>query len=166
MLKVIYFNKKTLLFRYFALSLIVLLSIYIFINPEVLTNEKYNFPLLNRIIFSFMAFYSLALLYSNFKIFKRKFALKIDEEYLCENSSYDSIGIIKWEDIYEVKIINKRNIEIILNKDIIKYSNRNIFIKFLLYMKNWNYKKSIIISTANLNCERDEIYNSLIKAIK
>ena len=165
MLKEIYFNKKILIFRYFTLSAIILLSIYVVLNPEVLTNKKYNLPLLNRIMFSFMAIYSFTLLYSNIKIFNREIALRINEQNLFENSSYESLGTINWEDVYQVNIINKRNIEIVINKNIITNSNRNFFIKFLLFMKNWNYKNSIIISTYNLNCEIDEIYNSLIEAI-
>ena len=166
MFKEIYFNKKILVFRYITLSVIILVSIYIVINPELLTNKKYNSPVFNRIMFSFMFIYSFVILYSNIKLFNRGIALQITDQYLYDNSNFESLGLINLNDIYEVNIINKRNIEIILNQDIIAYSKRNFFIKILLFMKNWNYKKSIIISTDNLECERHEIYNSLKKAIE
>ena len=165
-MKKIYFNKEILVSRCIGFSLILILSIFISINPETFTTDRYNSPLFNRIISSLSAIYFLASLYSHLKLFNRKFALIIDDEYLYDYSSYESIGYIKWNEIYEINKKGKKSIEIVINKNLINFSSKRIFVKFLLFANNWNYKKSIIISTANLTCNRDQLYSSIIRQFK
>ena len=165
-MKKIYFNKEILVSRCIGFSFILILSIFISINPETFTTDRYNNPLFNRIISSLSAIYFLASLYSHLKLFNRKFALIIDDEHLNDYSSYESIGYIKWNEIYEINKKGKKSIEIVINKNLINFSSKTIFVKFLLFANNWNYKKSIIISTANLTCNRDQLYSAIIRQFK
>ena len=107
-----------------------------------------------------------ALLYSFLKILPREYAIIITDDFLIDNSKYDSIGKINWKGISKIQRLKKRNIELFLDKNILRNKKRNWLKKFIAFMTNWNYKKSILISSALLDCSFEELFESIIDAHK
>jgi hypothetical protein len=57
------------------------------------------------------------LIFSFLKIIKRKYAILITEEFIIDNSKYESIGNIEWKSISEIKRLKKKSIELNIIKD-------------------------------------------------
>lgn len=101
-------------------------------------------------------------LYSFIRLLPRKYAIIITEKCLIDNSKYESLGKIEWKDISKIQRFKKNNIEFFLNKDILK--NENLLKRFLTFMHNWNYKKSILISSALIDCSTEDLFVTISEA--
>lgn len=108
--------------------------------------------------------YFLFLSYSFIKIIPRKFAIIVSKDFLIDNSKFEALGAIKWSDISKIQLKKKQSLEVLFYQPMSK--NKSIIQKFLLFMGNWNYKKSIIISSALLECTIEELYDVISKAHK
>jgi len=106
----------------------------------------------------------LTLTYSFIRAIPRKFAIAISDEYLIDNSPFGVLGKIKWSEISKVRRKQKKSIEVFFKEPVFKRKGLNFFQKFLLFMHNWNYKKSIIISSALLDCSVEELYRMVYNA--
>ena len=85
---------------------------------------------------------------------------------MIDNSRYESFGKIEWKKISKIQRIEKYSIELFLNKSVFEDRKINLLKKFLLFMGNWNYKKSIIISSVALDCSVEELYEEINLAHK
>lgn len=112
-----------------------------------------------------VSFFS-ALAYSFIRIIPRKFALVISEEYLMDHSKFEALGKIKWGDISKIQRKEKKLIEVFLKEPIFKRKNLSIIKKFLLIIQNWNYKRSILISSVLLDCSIEELEQMISGAYK
>lgn len=92
----------------------------------------------------------LALLYSFLRIISKSYGIIITEEYFIDNSRYEAIGKIKWNEVSKIQRIKKTSIQIFLKKNLSERINNNLLKKFLFMMHNWDYKNSIIVSSALL----------------
>ena len=110
--------------------------------------------------------YFSTLLFSLVKLLTRKYAILITDEFLVDNSRYESLGKIRWADISNIQRLQKRSIELNLNQGMLKTSNRNLLKRFLNFMHNWKYNKSIVISSALLECGINELYEVISEAHK
>ena len=119
-----------------------------------------------RIIGVFYSFYFIAITYSLFKIYSRKYAFIIANDFFIDNSRYESFGKIQWININEVRTIKKNLIQFKLSKDVTGNNNLNLFQKFLSFMNNWNYKDDIIISTTFTQINRDELLDEILKKLQ
>lgn len=121
-----------------------------------------------RPIFGAIGFlYSLTVLYGHIVLlFRHKEAFIISDNYLIDNSRYESVGKIYYSDIKMIKRLNKNGLEIVLKEPVFKSRELNIIQKLLLIFNNWNYKRSIIVSCAILNCERNVLEKVILDAIK
>ena len=104
------------------------------------------------------------LFFTIINLYKRKSAIIITENFIRDNSKYDSIGTIYWHDIIDIRRINNNGIEIFVNKTVLRKTNLNYIKKFLLFMNNWNYNKSVIITTAFLDCNTEETFANIYSA--
>jgi hypothetical protein len=146
--KEIKFKKNRILLGILFLSLMLFASICFLVNPELFLRNKFM-KVEHILIIGIIGFVCFsALLFSFFKIIQRKYAIKITDDFLIDNSKYESFGKIKWNDITEIQRLKKRSIEIFVKRDFYKTKKRNLLKKFLGFMSNWNYEKSIIISSA------------------
>jgi hypothetical protein len=101
------------------------------------------------------------LFYSFLKLFSRKNAIKITDEYLIDYSKYESFGKIEWKNISKIQRLKKESIELFINKSFFQNRKMNLLEKFLVLMHNWSYKRSIIISSALIDCNIEELYEDI-----
>ena len=108
----------------------------------------------------------LALLYSFLRIISKSYGIIITEEYFIDNSRYEAIGKIKWNEVSKIQRIKKTSIQIFFKKNLSERINNNLLKKFLLMMHNWDYKNSIIVSSALLECDINYLEKKLVQAYK
>jgi hypothetical protein len=110
--------------------------------------------------------YFLILFYSFLKILSRPYGIIISEEYFIDNSRYEAVGKVSWYEISKIKRIKKTSIQIFFKKNLSKNVSSNLLKKFLLVMQNWDYKNSIVISSALLECDINYLEEKFVKAYK
>lgn len=144
-----------------------ILAIWLMCIPEFF---KGNIIMIDwfRPIFGVIGFlYSSILLYGHIVLlFRNKEAFIIADHYLIDNSRYESVGKIYYNEINMINRLNKNGLEIVLKEPVFKSRKLYFIQKFLLIFNNWNYKNSIIVSCALLNCERNVLEKLILDAIK
>lgn len=153
------FKKGNVLFGLIFYTLLLLIFISFLINPEIYIRNVFMTERSIIIIGIIGIIYSSSVLYSFIRLLSRKYSIKITEEFLIDNSKYESLGKIKWKDISKIQRFKKNNIELTLNRDIIK--NKNLLKRFLTFIHNWNYNKSILISSALIDCNIEELFATI-----
>ena len=98
-----------------------------------------------------------ALLFSFSRLLTRKYAIIISDDYLIDNSRYESFGIIYWEEISKLRRKGETNVVLVLREPSIKRKGLSFLKKYLLFMHNWNYKDGFLISSALLDCSIEEL---------
>lgn len=160
------FDKERIIYAILVAILFISLSIWLILNPKIFIRnflmKEWHIILLGAI--TMISF--LALIYSLLNILPRTSALIITEEYLIDNSRYEAIGKIRWDEISKIKRIKKYSIQIFLKKGIIERVNSNLLKKFLRWGHNWDYKNSIIISSVALECDIDYLEKKIMQAYK
>ncbi|VXB19607.1 conserved hypothetical protein [Flavobacterium sp. 9AF] len=160
------FNKKRIVFGILFIIVMLSISIWFILEPKIFIRnflmKEWHITLLGIIAMM----YFLALLYSFLNLVPRSYALIITEEFFIDNSKYETIGKIRWDEIYKIKRIKKNCIQIFLKKGIIQRVNNNLLKKFLRWSHNWDYKNSIIISSALLECDIDYLEKKIMQAYK
>ena len=160
------FKKTKILLGLTIVVVMLLVSILFIYEPErYLRNVFSTREYIRNIGIVGVIFYS-TVLYSNFSNFGKKHAIIISDEFLIDNSTYGSIGKIYWTDIVEISKLKKMSVELYLKPSVLESINDSLTKKFMRFMTNWRYKKSIIISTALLDCNRDELYEQIINTHK
>ena len=160
------FKKNRILLGTLFFSLMLLASIYFLINPELFLRNVFMKVIHIQTLGIIGILYFSVLLFSFFIILRRKNAIQITEEFLIDNSKYESLGKIKWKDISEIQRFKKNNIKLILNKNVFNTKKRNLLKRFLTFMHNWNYQKSILISNALIDCSIEELFETISIANK
>ena len=161
MIKTIKFKKRKILLGIVFFAIYFAIVLYFIFNPERMMehlhskNEK-----LVQIPFLIFSIFSFLMLHSILRILFRKKAIIITNEYLIDNSKYESFGKIKWKDISKIKRVKKRNIQIFLNPTKIKTNPLKTFTRFIT---NWEYKNSILITDTYLDCSIEELYMTISK---
>ncbi|MFT7250866.1 MAG: hypothetical protein ACI9FW_000583 [Flavobacterium sp.] len=166
MIKDYKFDKKRILLGVFISICMIMFSILFLLKPEVFIRNIFMQTELIQILGITGLAYFLAIFYSVIKLFPRKYAIQITDEFLLDNSKYESLGKIRWQNISKIERIKKKGIQIFVNESVFQNVKLNILEKFLLFMGNWNYKKSIIISSAFIDCNIEELYENIILAYK
>ncbi|MFC4740313.1 STM3941 family protein [Flavobacterium ponti] len=166
MIKEYKFNKERILLGIVFLLLMLIFSFYFLLEPEKFIRNIFTRKETNQILGIMGIILFSSLIFSSLKILPRKYAIRITDEYLIDNSKYESFGKIEWNNISKTQRIKKYSIEIFLNEPVFKDRKIDMFRKYLLFMSNWNYKKSIIISSAILNCDVEELYKEINLAHK
>ena len=160
------FKKKRIILGIIFFSIFLSLSIWFIVNPKIFIRNflmtESHIILLGLIgVITYIPF-----LFSFITILPRKVALTITDNYLIDRSKYESLGKISWGDVAKIKRIKKRSLRITFKKPI--FENKKMFFvkRFLLFMQNWDYKDSIIISTALLECDIDYLEDKILEAYK
>ncbi len=96
------------------------------------------------------------------KAFDKKKGIVVTEDYLIENSKYESIGKIMWEDISSIKIKtiysgSYLELDIVNLPKNIQKKQLNFLQRTLIPLNSWSYKKSIIINNRTLDCTQKEL---------
>lgn len=136
------------------------------IKPEDFVNHF--FATESKIIITGLIFevFFIPLLFSFIYILPGKVALVITDNYLIDRSRYESLGKIYWSEIAKIRVVKKTYLRITFKKPIFK--ERKIFFlkQILLFMLNWKYKDSIIITTGFLECDIDYLKNEILSAYR
>lgn len=154
------FKKEKVLVGIFFSLLMLLFSISFLIKSEIYTRNFYMDKYIRFIGIIGILYFS-GLFYSILKLFSQKYAILITNEYLIDNSRYESIGKIEWKNISKIQRIKRKSIELVVNKNVLKNRKVNPLEKFLLFMHNWNYKDSIIISCNLIDCDIEDLYHKI-----
>lgn len=160
------FNKGRIIVAILVVTLMLSLSIWVILDAKIFIR---NFLIKEWLIILFGVFATMffsALLYSLFKILPRTCALIISEEYLIDNSRYEAIGKIRWDEISKIKKIKKNAIQFFFKKGVSERVDNNLLKKFLRWSLNWDYKNSIIISSVALECDIDYLEKKIMQAYK
>lgn len=141
-------------------------SVWLIVNPKIFIR---NFLMTERHVILLGitgVIFNTSILFSLTKILPRKVALTITDDYFIDMSKYESFGKISWGDVVKIKRIKKRSLQIFLKEPF--FEARKVFFikKFLLFMQNWDYKNSIIISSALLECDIDYLENKILKGYR
>jgi len=153
-------TRKVFIGMIFYIILLVF-SISFLLKPDIYIRNVFATTLRIQIIGIIGTIYFSTLLYSLAKIFSRKYAILITDDFLIDKSKYESIGKIKWSEISKVKRLKKRNIQVFLNEKDLTTNKSNLLKKYLRFMHNWNHKKSTLISSALLDCSIDELFETI-----
>ena len=164
--KEIKFKKRKIIYGLLFFSLMLCFSITFVAYPEMYVRNVFMrekniqvFGLIGILYFS-------GLVYSFLLILPRKYAFIISDDFLIDNSKYESLGKIKWTDISEVKKLKKNNIELSLKVDLYRNEQRNFLKRFLTFMHSWNYKKRILISSALTESSIEVLFKEIKNAHK
>lgn len=144
----------------------LLASILFMLNPEIFLRNVFSKENTVRIIGIVICIYSSCLIFSFVNLLSRKYAVCITDEFLIDNSKYESIGKIKWSDILKIQRLKKRNIKITINETRFKSEMNNPIKRFLRFMHNWDYKNSVLISSALLDCSIQELTENISTALQ
>ena len=149
------FKKTRVVLAIILLLILLCLSIWFIVNPKIFIR---NFLMTERhiIVLGLIGVITyIPFLFSFITILPRKVAFTITDNYLMDRSKYESLGRISWGDVAKIKRIEKRSLRITFKKPI--FENKKMFFvkRFLLFMRNWDYKDSIIISSVHLECDID-----------
>ncbi|WP_298892417.1 STM3941 family protein [uncultured Psychroserpens sp.] len=155
------YNKKRIGFGLVFFILFNIIGIWFIVEPEIFIRnflmKEEHIKLIGILLF----FYSLFMLCSFILLLNKKEAFIISDNYLIDNSRYESIGKIYFNEIHDVKRVKKYSLKIVLKESIFKIKKLNILQKILLMVNNWNSKNSIIVSSALMNCEIDVLEASI-----
>ncbi|MQP24137.1 hypothetical protein GFJ94_03555 [Flavobacterium sp. LMO8] len=164
MIKKIKFRKVKILLGAFITLLLFLSSFYFLLKPEFFIRNVFTKVIIIQILGVIGMIYFLALFYSILTLFSRKYAIIITDEFLIDNSKYESFGKVEWNTILRIEKFKRKSIQIFVDENFIKNRKMNILENFLVLMHNWNYKRSIIISNALLDCSIEQLYEEIILA--
>lgn len=154
--KIIKFKKRKVLLGIVLFAFYFAIALYFILSPdEMMEHIHSENKKLVQIQFLIVSIFPFLILHSFLRILFKKKAIIITKEYLIDNSKYESLGKIKWEDISKIKRVKKRNIQIFLNPRKIKTNPLKTFTRFLT---NWEYRNSILITDALLDCTIDELF--------
>ena len=166
MYREIKFKKGRILFGILFSATLLLISISFILTSEKYLRNIYSTETYIQIIGTLMFLFSTALLYSFIRIINRTKAIIITEDYLIDNSKYESIGKIKWSDVSNIKRLKKKSIKIHFKESYINMNKNNPLKAFLRMMTNWNFRSSVIISSALVVVDIDELFKSISSAYK
>jgi hypothetical protein len=161
MIKDFKFNKKRIFLGIFFSLLMLLISIFFVLKSEIFIRNVFMKTIHIQILGTIGIMYFSFLFYSLLRLFPRKYALIVSDEYLIDHSRYESFGKIEWKNISKIQKIKKESIELYLNKSVFQNRKMNLLEIFLVFMHNWNFKKSIIISSALMECSIEELFNEI-----
>lgn len=160
-------NKRRIGLGILFFVIVCMASLWIMTNPELVIEDSWGIHVFIKTIGLIGFVYGLLMFYSYLiLICSKKKGVIISSQYLIDQSKYESIGKIEYKEILAVNRIQKYTLEIVLKEPIFQSRQLNGLQKVLLFANNWNYKKSIVISTALLCCDRNELEESILKGIK
>jgi len=157
------FRKERITFGIIFFLIMFTFSFFFIMKPEIFIRNVFMKEFHIQIIGIIGIVYFSVLFISFLKLYSTKYAISITEEFIIDNSRYESLGKIEWQNISKIERIKKKGIEIFVNDTVFQNRKLNLIQKFLMFMGNWNYKKSIIISSALLDCSIEELYENITK---
>ena len=161
------FNKKRIILGILFGLVFLRLSVWFILEPERFMRNFMSSETKNVVFGIVASIFFLAGLFSIVMLLPRKCALIIGEEYIIDRSRYEAIGKIRWDEISKIQRLKKKSIQFFFKDGKrIQSPNDNLLKRFLRWSHNWEYKKSIIISSAFLECDIDTLEMKIKKAYR
>ncbi|MVO07749.1 hypothetical protein GOQ30_01060 [Flavobacterium sp. TP390] len=161
------FDKKRIILGILLAIVFLRLSVWFILEPERFMRNFLSSETKNVIFGIVASVFFLAGLYSIVMLLPRKCAIIICEEYIIDRSRYEAIGKIRWDEISKIQRLKKKSIQFFFKEEKrIQSPNDNLLKKFLRWAHNWEYKKSIIISSVFLECDIDTLEMKIKKAYR
>jgi len=150
-------SKKKIALSFSASITFVILSLLLI----QITSTIYRYLFLISIIF----FGTLAI-FLFIKFFDRKPGLVINHEGIIDNSSALSAGLIRWDDVVDIDVLNLSGQKMVMIKlrNPNQILSRQSILKRIVMKLNENFFGSPVFITPNiLNCNFEELYDTLKK---
>lgn len=154
-------NKKKLIFLFFMSFVLAFFSFWYILYPSdfvnIITRRKeliFIAGVIGSVIFGVSSIWIF------FRLFDNKPGLIINEQGIIDNTNTGSIGLIKWDDIIEVrhKRIMSNSLMLIVVKDPQKYLQKvSVFKRLSLKQNINNYGTPIALTSVSLDCNFDEL---------
>jgi hypothetical protein len=158
-------RKKILIFMLGALFFVLFGSLGS-ISPETFVSTIFSNVSFIRITSALAAlFFALCFSFLVKVFFTKKMNVIINEEGIFDNSSYASVGMIKWEDIISIKhsTVMSQKLLFIKIKNPDDYINSQSIIKKMLLKINLKiYDTPIILSSNALNCNFNKLEEIIV----
>ena len=161
MIKEFKFNKKRVLLGILIMLVLLLISFFFLLKPEPFIRNVFMKAEHIQILGVIGIVFFLSLFYSFLKLIPREYAIQITDEFLLDNSKYESYGKIEWKDISKIQRLKENSIELTISKAVLKNRKTNLLKKFLRFMQNWNCNNRIIISSALLDCSIEDLFETV-----
>ena len=163
-----YFDRKRIVLAIIVLVAFAGISVWFIKEPEKFIRnvfmKKFHVQLLG-----YLSFTSTLIMTSAYLVllFRRKTALIIADNYLIDNTKFDSVGRIDFDEIISVQKLNKYNVEIGLKESVLESKKMNVLQKIIYLLTNWYWQRySIRITCVHIrDCNRDKLYRLLKTAI-
>ncbi len=99
-------------------------------------------------------------------LFRKKEALIIAGDYLIDNSKFESVGKIHYNEIKKIKKFKKYNVELVLKDEVLNLKKLNFLQKVVFWLNHWYSQRfSVFITCAHIrHCNRDQLYNILTES--
>lgn len=155
------FNKSKISLYILVTIIFVVIGVLFSTHPENFNSLKIRNPNFIRIVgILAIIFFGTAVFFIFLKLFDKKSALIIDETGIIDYTNFSSIGLIKWEDIQEIKTEKVASTKFIL----IYVFNPEIYLnkakglkKLLLKGNNLQYKTPLSITFSTIKCDFNQI---------
>lgn len=149
----------------------VILGILFFLHPErFLTIFLRNEEIIRITGFASVGFFGLCAIFYAIKLFDNKPGLNIDKHGILDNSSGISSGLIAWQDIQEITVLEivKQKVILIMvsNPDNYIARQKSRFKRKIMKLNYDNYETPIQITANGLKCSFDELFEMISSSFK
>jgi len=171
--KTIKLNRKGLFINIVLLVIANVITFYMILNSEKFVSTFFRNKEFIFVVGILGFIYFLILLIARcFILINTEDAFIINEKFMVDNTTYESLGKIKWDDIQSIETKNTFNnnkyIEIKMKSGyrFLEAHKLNFFQRILIFMKNWNYKSTIIISHKFLKIKFQDLESIINKCFE
>jgi len=149
----------------------VILGMLFILYPErFLTIFFRNEEIIRITGFSSVGFFGLCAIFYVIKLFDNKLGLIIDKHGIIDNSSGVSFGLIAWQDIQDITLLEIVRQKIILimvsNPDDYIVRQKSGFKRKIMKLNYDNYETPIQITANGLKCSFDELFEIISSSFK
>lgn len=161
-------NKKRLFINLLLLIIAWVLAFSLIINPNffISTIFKNETIIIVSGILGFL--YFTCILISRFIfLFKSQIAIQVQNDFFIDNSSYESVGKVYWENVKDISLaetkLGNKYIKIHIKEGSLNqnFQNLNVLKRVLIIFKNWKFKSQILIFSDFIEADINELYNTL-----
>lgn len=163
-------SKEKISSQILFLIFLFILSLFLIYSPEFFVSKFVSNSTFIFIVGILCFISSFLMIIGRFiLLFGDKKGICITELGIEDYSNYESLGLIKWEDISGIKTIeiysgNFLEIEIKNKRSYLQ--NLNYFQTILVYLCNWKPNKIVNLSTRTLDCNFNELESQVMEYYK
>ena len=161
MKKIIKFKKYNVIRAILIFLFILMGGIWFVKDPDIFIRNRWMTAIHVQILGVLNIVLCGLVLCSLIAISTRKVALIITSEYLIDNSRFESLGKIYWNEITGIEKTKKYSLKISIKDSQSKNKKNNLLKRIVFNIQNSTNRGSIIISSGLLDCDREEIYETM-----